>query len=123
MCQKFPHTVKKCFQNKRPNSMGRIWFFVSEYLSWNFLNSIRTLKICDHAVSRFVCLNSFICKRWYKRRTHHFSNLIYDRSQLFKLTFPFFSFRFNSKVPSESKPFKPENTLLLVFLLFTPASV
>ena len=48
----------------------------------------------------------------------------FDRAQLFPLTFWFiFPFRFDSKVPSESKPFKPENMLLLFFSLFTPASV
>ena len=42
----------------------------------------------------------------------------------FPLTFWFtFPFRYDSKVLSESKPFKLENMLLLLFLIFTPASV
>ena len=47
----------------------------------------------------------------------------YDHSQILSLTFLFLSLRFDSNVPSESKPNKPENVLLFVFLLFTRASV
>ena len=43
---------------------------------------------------------------------------------MFPLPFWFiFPFRFDSKVLSESKPFKPGKMLLLFFLIFTPASV